>query len=290
VRFPGESIALVLFLIGAGLALALAPSAMAESASAAATAQLRRAFDRTFHQPGVRLIDLRVSRNERVVAHRRLELAHRSDPSGSRSLIRFLAPDYLRGHALLITEPGDGPSALWVYQPEERRPRRVGNAQKGDAFYGSDLALEDLERTRWDRWRIADRVPIEEGGETCLVADAWPPPESQYGRLRIWIATRVDGVLRIDFFARGDEDTRAGGQPLKRLRADLAEAVEEQGYLRFRRITVEQIGRDARTELVIERIAIDPAIAASLFSAMRLEREGEGLFGLAERHGREEGR
>lgn len=286
-KLPGDSIALMLFLIGTSLALFLAPVAMAQSAADTARAQLRRAFDRTFHQPGVRLVELRVFRGERVVAHRRFEMAHRSDPAGAQSLVRFVAPDYLRGHALLIVDPEEGPNDIWVYQPEERRPRRVGSAQKGDAFYGSDLALEDLERTRWDRWRIAGWIPIDEDGEACLVADAWPPPDSQYGKLRIWIATRIDGVLRIDFFARGDEGTRAGARPLKRLRVDLADAVEEHGFLRFRRIAVEQVGRDARTELVIERIAIDPTIASSIFSAMRLEREGEGLFDLAERHARE---
>jgi hypothetical protein len=285
-KLTGESIALMLFLIGTALALSMAPKAMAQPAAEAAKAQLRRTFDRTFHQPGVRLIELRVFRGERVVALRRFEMAHRADPAGSRSLVRFVAPDYLRGHALLIVDPEDGPNDIWIYQPEERRPRRVGNSQKGDSFYGSDLALEDLERTRWDRWRIAAWIPVDEDGEACLVADAWPPPDSQYGRLRIWIATRIDGVLRIDFFARGDEGAQASARPLKRLRADLGDAVEEHGFLRFRRIVIEQIGRDARTELVTERIAIDPTIASSLFSAMRLEREGEGLFDLAERHAR----
>ncbi len=289
-KLPGESIGLILFLIGAGLALVVAPMAMAQSAGGAAKAQLRRAFDRTFHPPGVRLIDLRVLRGERVVAHRRFEMAHRSDPASSRSLIRFVAPEYLRGHALLIVDSQEGPSDTWVYQPEERRPRRAGTSQKGDSFYGSDLALEDLERTRWDRWRIEAWLPVEEGGEACLVADAWPPPESQYGRLRIWIATRVEGVLRIDFFARGEDGTRAGAQPLKRLRTELADAVDEHGFLQFRRFAIEQVGRDARTELAIERIAIDPAISKSIFSAMRLEREGEGLFELAERHARDAGR
>ncbi len=289
-KLPGESIAVVLFLVGSALALVMAPIAMAQSATDAARVQLRRAFERTFHQPGVRLIELRVSRGGRVVALRRFELAHRSDRASSRSLIRFVAPDYLRGHALLIVDPEDGPSDTWIYQPEERRPRRVGSAQKGDSFYGSDLAIEDLERTRWDRWRIEAWIPVEEDGEVCQVADVWPPPESQYGRLRIWIATRVDGVLRIDFFARGDEGTRAGAEPLKRLRADFEDVVEDHGFLRFRGFSIQQIGREARTELAIERIAIDPSIASSLFSTTRLEREGEDLFDLAERHAREAAR
>jgi len=287
VKLPGDSIALIVFLLGSALALAAAPLATAQSAGSSARAQLRRAFDRTFHQPGVRLIELRVSRSGRVVALRRFEMGYRRDAAGSRSLVRFLAPPYLRGHALLIVEPEKGSGDLWMYQPEERRSRRVGNAQKGDSFYGSDLSLEDLERVRWERWKLSAGVPAEESGEACRIIDAWPPPDSQYGRLRVWIATRVDGVLRIDFFGRGAEATRTGAVPVKRIRVELDGAADESGFLKVRRMNIEQVGRDASTQVEIERMAIDPEISSDLFSAMRLEREGEDLFDLAERHARE---
>ena len=284
-KAPAEWVALAVFLVGAALALASAPVALARSASEASVASLRRAFDRTFQQPGVRRIELRVLRGERLVARRHLELAHRREAQGSRTLVRFLAPDYLRDHALLIVESEQGDSDTWLYQPEERRARRVGSAQKGDSFYGTDVTLEDLERARWERWRIVEAGAAEEAGEACRVLDAWPPADSQYGRLRVWIATRIDGVLRIDFFGR--RASAEDATPLKRLRVDLAGAQEERGFLRLARIDVETLGRDARTELTIERMAIEAALPASLFSTARLEREGEDLFALAERHRRE---
>lgn len=289
-RWSGDSIARVLLLLGAALASTPPLVATAQPVNDTTRAQLRRAFERTFHQPGVRLIELRVFRGERVVALRRFEMAHRRDLEGSRSLVRFLAPSYLRGHALLIVDSEAGSSDIWMYQPEERRPRRVGNAQKGDSFYGSDLSLEDLERVRWEHWNLSATETGEEAGEDCRVVDAFPPADSQYGRLRIWIATRIDGVLRIDFFGRGVESTRIGTEPRKRIRVDLERAADEQDFLRVHRMTIEQIGRTARTELGIVRMAIDPEISSDLFSTMRLEREGEDLFDLAERHAGEAAR
>jgi hypothetical protein len=281
-------VAVAVFLLGAALALASAPLALAEAAQHAARAQLERAFDRTFQQPGVRRMALRVERSGRLVAERAFELAHRREGAGTRSLVRFLAPDYLRGHALLLVDDGGGAAAdVWLYQPEERRPRRMGASQKGESFYGSDLSFEDLERPRWARWRVARLGEEEEGGTRCAVADAWPPPGSQYGRLRVWVAAGSGGVARIDFFGRAGADANARAAPVKRLRVDLAGAVEERGFLRVARIEVEAVGRAARTELRVERMAIDPDIAASVFSATRLEREGEDLFELAERQGRE---
>jgi len=281
-------VAMAVFLLGASLALASAPLALAEVAHDAARSRVQRAFDRTFQQPGVRGIELRVARGGREVARRRFELAHRREGRGARSLVRFVAPDYLRGHALLIVDAGRGdPPDIWLYQPEERRPRRVGATQRSDAFYGSDLSYEDLERADWERWRVATVESAQEDGVACLVLDAWPPADSQYGRLRVWLATQLGGVARIDFFGRAGARPEAGEAPLKRLRVPLSGVEEEQGYLRVRRIEIEALGGEARTQLVVERMAIDPEIAASVFSAVRLEREGEGLFELAERHARE---
>jgi hypothetical protein len=281
-------VAVAVFLLGASVALASAPLALAEAAQDAARARLQRAFDRTFQPPGVRRIALRVSRGGREVTRRAFELAHRREGGGARSLVRFVEPDYLRGHALLIVSPGAGePPDIWLYQPEERRPRRVGMAQKREAFYGSDLSYEDLERADWRRWRVSTLGADVEGGAPCTVLDAWPPADSQYGRLRVWLSEPLAAVARIDFFARAGAAPDAGEAPVKRLRVALAGVEEEQGYLRVRRIEIEAVGRDARTELVVERMAVDPEISASVFSAVRLEREGERLFELSERQGRE---
>lgn len=281
-------LAIAVFLLGAALALTSAPVALAEAAQHSARAQLERAFDRTFQQPGVRRVALRVERSGRLVAERAFDLAHRREGAGARSLVRFLAPDYLRGHALLLVDGGGTATAdVWLYQPEERRPRRMGASQKGDSFYGSDLSFEDLERPRWAGWRVARLGQEEEGGARSAVLDAWPPPDSQYGRLRVWLAAASGGVARIDFFGRAGSDASAGAAPVKQLRVDLAGAVEERGFLRVARIEVEAVGRAARTELRIVRMTIDPDIAASVFSATRLEREGEDLFELAARQGQE---
>lgn len=284
-------VAAAVFVLGVLLALGAAPPTLAAAGQEAARTRVERAFDRTFQQPGVRRVELRVVRSGREVARRSFELAHRREGRGARSLVRFVDPGYLRGHALLIVDGGDGePPDTWLYQPEERRPRRIGATQKSDAFYGSDLSFEDLERPHWERWQVAERGAGEEAGAACLVLDAWPPPGSQYGRLRLWLATVSEAIARIDFYGHAGARPEAGERPQKRLRVELASVEPEQGFLRVRRIEVEALGRPGRTELVVERMTIDPAIATSVFSATRLERESEDLFGLAERHGRESSR
>ena len=280
-RFPCDWVGLVVFATCVALALAAAPLALAGNDAGApdgaALADLvRRAFERTFQQPGLRSVELRIERSGRLVSSRAFDVAHRSDGEVTRTLLRFTAPDYLRGNALLIIDRG-GRSDTWLYQPDERRPRRVGTAQKGDAFYGSDLSFEDLERPQWVRWLLTPRGPDVEAGRACWLVEAIPRAASQYGKLIAWIDRERSGVARIDFYREGAQE------PFKRLRVPMGDASEERGFLRIAHIEIEQLGRDARTRAEYTRMAIDPDLAARMFSALRLEQAGRDLFDLAER-------
>jgi hypothetical protein len=214
------------------------------------------------------------------VSRRAFDVAYRRDGELGRSLLRFTAPEYLRGHALLIVDRG-GRNDTWLYQPAERRPRRVGTAQKGDSFYGSDVSFEDLEPPHWEGWLLAALGDGVEAGRTCQLIEATPRVESQYGRLVAWIDRERLGVARVEFFRAG------AAEPFKRLRVALATAPEERGFLRIGGMQLEQIGRDARTAVEFTRMEIDPDLAARVFSAMRLERAGEDLFDLAGRSSEE---
>jgi hypothetical protein len=239
---------------------------------------LRSAFERTLHAPGVRSVELRVHRGGQLVSRRAFDVAYRRDSSQARSLLRFTAPSYLRGQALLVLESPDGISDTWLYQAEERRPRRVGTAHKADSFYGSDLSFEELEHQRFEHFTLRRLPDAEEAGMPCAVIEAIPQRESQYVRLVAWIDRARTAIARVDFYRGADPE------PVKRLRVSLDQVVEESGYLRIQSMRIDQIGRDAWTEVVTERMEIDPAISADVFSAAFLEREGEDLYALVGRH------
>ena len=239
---------------------------------------LRDAFDRTLHAPGVRSVELRVYRGGRLVSRRAFDVAYRRDAENARSLLRFTAPNYLRGHALLVLETPESASDTWLYQAEERRPRRVGTAHKADSFYGSDLSFEELEHQRFEHFALRRLPDVLEGGVPCAVIEAVPQRASQYGRLVAWIDRTRNGVARVDFYRGSDVE------PSKRLRVALGGVVEEAGFLRIQHMRIEQVGREAWTDVETSRMEIDPAISAEAFSASLLEREGEDLYALVGRH------
>jgi hypothetical protein len=257
-----------------GSLLAHAGPTTADDAATLALVQV--AYDRTLRAPGVRSIELSVHRAGRLVSRRSFDVAYRRDASGAQSLMRFTAPSYLRGDALLVVETPSGVSDVWLYQSEERRPRRVGSTQRADAFYGTDLSFEELEHQRFAEWRLAP-LP-DDPGCGCAVVDAVPQRDSQYGRVRLWIDRGRGAVARVDFY-RGAETT-----PMKRLTVALDDAIDAQGFLWIRRMRIAQIGRDAWTDVETSRMEIDPALSRELFSAAVLERESDDLYELAARH------
>jgi hypothetical protein len=269
------------------LTVALAAAARAQAGDAvprSAEAIVEAAFDRMFNYPSVRSVTLRIERAGRTSALRAFEIAYAKSEGRGRTLLRFTAPDYLRGSALLILEEADGRNDVWIYQPELRRARRVVASHKGDAFFGSDLSFEDLEHHAWRRFRVARLPDAREQDRDCYVVAATPPADSQYSRIVVFVERERLALLRVDFHRGGS------AVPQKTLVVAPAEIEGGGAILRPRRMRMLQHGREAATEVVFERIESEAPIAGEVFGAMRLERSGEDLFELVERLRAEEKR
>ena len=68
------------------------------------------------------------------------------------------------------------------------------------------------------------------------------------------------------------------------MRVSLDGVEEEDGFLRIAHMRIEQLGRDAWTDVETARMTVEPAIPAEVFSASVLEREGDDLYALVTRH------
>lgn len=266
----------------AGLAAALllageAPARADPAIEPAPIEILEDAFERMFNYASVRGVTLRIHRGGRPSAVRRFDVAYAREEQRGRTLLRFTAPQYLRGTALLILEEADGRSDVWIYQPELRRARRVVASHKGDPFFGSDLSYEDLEHHAWRRFALRRLSDAVEQDRSCYVIEATPPAESQYSRVVAFVERQRLALLRLELHRGGAE------RPSKTLRVPATEIEEVEGRLQPRRMWMREEGRDAATEVIFERTRAGVEVAREVFAAMRLERSGEDLFELVER-------
>lgn len=64
--------------------------------------------------------------------------------SGDRVLIRFLAPNDIKGTGFLVWEHADAEDERFLYLPALGRVRRIAGRDTQESFVGSDLSYEDI--------------------------------------------------------------------------------------------------------------------------------------------------
>ena len=63
----------------------------------------------------------------------------------SKAILRFTAPQELKGLALLIVNHPDRSSDQWMWTPAIERERRIALQDRSTRFFGTDFSFEDLE-------------------------------------------------------------------------------------------------------------------------------------------------
>ena len=77
-------------------------------------------------------------------------------------MVYFYEPADLRGMSILVWKPVDEQKAddNWIYLPALRRVRRIAAAQKMDAFGGTDMTNDQIDRATgmWDAKIVGEKT------------------------------------------------------------------------------------------------------------------------------------
>lgn len=193
------------------------------------------------------------------------------DDKGDKMRVRFSAPANIKGTALLTLEdPSNKNDEQWLYLPAFNKTRRVGQAELGDRFVGSDIFYEDLQQREIEdySYKILGSEKID--GHDCWVIESTPSKakvvkESPYGKSHIFMRKDNLFVPMVRFF-----DKRM--RPLKELHSEDAKAVTDKAW-RADKTTIFDAQRKHRTVLLIESRQVNPEIAESLFSKHTMDRK-----------------
>lgn len=183
------------------------------------------------------------------------------------SVGRLTTPEYLRGMTILTIENVDRSHDAFVFLPALKKVRRVSTAQKGDAFFGSDVTYEDLERRRVDEFELG---PLEAGtveGEAVYLVDAKRVDSANYARVVFAVAQSDGSILSTRYFKRGDE------LPYRIVEARRADMARYDGHVLPTRLFVSDAQRRSSTEVVITNLRVNPPIDERVFSLTALEQE-----------------
>lgn len=144
---------------------------------------------------------------ERVRTLRSYWKDYRGERGGlySKRIVVFDAPPDLADTAFLVVSYLD-PSRdddRWTYLPALRKVRRIAGNDRGQSFFGTDFAYEDLaERdAEEDEHAFVRSEPL--GGVPHQVIDSTPrDPRFPYAKRRLWVNPASATVSRIEFVDR----------------------------------------------------------------------------------------
>ena len=236
-----------------------------------ATTRLERAFDSRFEFDVVEVVQLNVHGRSGSIS-RTVEMAIKRVDGNLRSVGFFTEPDYLRGTRLLMIENPDREDDFFIYMPSQKKVRRITTSQRSNAFMGTDLSYEDMERRYVEDFTVSAKPDSSVAGEKTYVIHAIPKYDSSYESVDFFVAKSDYAILEVRYQRAGS------GKPWKVQRIPRSGIIEKDGYLIPTQIEVEDYRRRSRTVVEFGQIQVNPKIRDSLFSTAALEAGREILF------------
>jgi hypothetical protein len=230
---------------------------------------LDRAFEKRFDADLTSEIEL-VMEDRNGRQHRRIfDAAAKLIGGRHHSIGKLNWPHHLRDMAILTIEADDRDHDAFVYLPTLGRVRRISSSQKGDAFFGTDVTYEDLERQRIEDLEIVEVETTTTQGEPSYRIRVKPRERRTYVEADYFVATADDALLEIHYFREGGEGAfRTVTSPRKDMRI-------EGGHIVPARLVVHNLSRRTTTTATFRNLRLDPEIDDHLFSVTMLERNPE---------------
>jgi outer membrane lipoprotein-sorting protein len=146
---------------------------------------------------------------------RRVQVTRKQSVRPGKALVRFLEPPTLRRTSVLVLENEGAYDDFWVYLPALKRTRRIGGAQRGDSFFGTDLSYEDVEPKHAEDWEVRVVGQDAVGSQRCVVLELVPREgvESAYEKLVSCIDPAFATILRTEFYVRGERTKLLAANP-----------------------------------------------------------------------------
>jgi len=183
----------------------------------------------------------------------------------SKSVLRFTAPAEVKGVALLVVNHPERSSDQWMWTPAINRERRIAIQDRSTRFFGTDFSFEDLEERDTSQFEYKLL-----GSESIDGADSWKVEStprqtkvSQYTRSVLWIRKDNYALAQIDNYAK-DQLVR---------RAHYTDIRNDQGIWTAHQIEMNDLKRNSRTILKIEKLSYNVPMKDDDFTLQSLRRE-----------------
>lgn len=259
--------------VGSGLAISIAiaftavAGAWAQSTAPTSESVLSAAFENRYALDAISRVELVMRNGSGEEIRRKVHYITKIIDDRLHSIARLTAPEYLRGMTILTIERRDRSHDAFAFLPALGKTRRVTTAQKGDAFFGSDLTYEDLERKRTDEFELGELVVAESGGEAIYRIGGEPVHKGIYSRVEFDVAQSDHAILATRYYKSGEPE------PYRVLETPRSSMVERGGHVLPARLLVSNARSETSTEVLIADLQVNASIPDRIFTVATLEQQ-----------------
>lgn len=198
------------------------------------------------------------------VSDKRWEYERLGAAGDSKAILRFTAPAEVKGVALLVVNHADRASDQWMWTPAVGRERRIAFQDRSTRFFGTDFSFEDLEERDADQFDYSLAGEETLAGAVCWRLESKPRAgkASQYTRSLVWIRKDNYTFAQIESFRKEELIRRLRYLDLERV----------QNIWTPRRIEVEDLKRQSKTVLKLEKLEYNVALDADQFTVQALRK------------------
>lgn len=120
-------------------------------------------------------------------------------------LVRFTAPENIRGAGLLIVENKGRSDDEWLYLPALKKIKKISTSERSHSFMGSEFSYEDLHPEVLEDYRYELLGSEMVGGHDCYRVQAVPVSkrkleETGYGKRILWIRKDLSFRIKVQYF------------------------------------------------------------------------------------------
>ncbi len=156
----------------------------------------------------IKLTQTDIKRGKEKVKIREMVRYHKRYKNGtykSKSLLRFIKPDIVKGTCFLIWSNRSGGNDQWLFLPKIKTVKRIESKAKTQRFMNTEFSYEDLES-----FNQIDEQYFLKGEENlndqhCYIVEVIGHTQTKYKRRLVWIDSQNWLLRKVEFYDKNNK-------------------------------------------------------------------------------------
>ena len=123
----------------------------------------------------------------------------------SKSLLRFIKPDIVKGIGFLIWSNRSGGNDQWLFLPKLKTAKRIESRAKTQRFMNTEFSYEDLESFNQsdEQYFLKDEENLND--QHCYIVEVIGHTQTQYKRRLVWIDSQTWLLRKVEFYDKNNK-------------------------------------------------------------------------------------